>query len=258
MHGERRQARRYHWLSQGLESFVDAPHAAIEGANLGRIVNLTDRGAGPSRARQMRLLEALGPDGVAGHYARLDAAPSPPRPSQLSLPHLSMPHHHEVRAGHVDARRLRGALAAAANRAPKDFADLLLTPGVGARTIRALAMVAELIHGTPYRFTDPARFAFAHGGKDGHPFPVPLRVYEATIRVLKSAVQKAKLGRGEEMAALQRLDKEARLMEREASLAHVTEAIATERRCSHAYGGRSIRGCEAPLNPLRQRGETRR
>src|SRR6516164_7617743 len=88
MNGELRQARRYHWLSEGLESFVDAPHAAIEGANLGRIVNLTDRGAGPSRARQLQLLEALGPDGVAGHYARLDA-PSPPRTTQLSLPHLS-------------------------------------------------------------------------------------------------------------------------------------------------------------------------
>jgi hypothetical protein len=249
MHGERRQARRYHWLSEGLESFVDAPHAAIEGANLGRIVNLTDRGAGPSRARQLQLLEALGPDGVAGHYARLDA-PSPPRTTQLSLPHLSMPHHHEVRVGDVDARRLRGALAAAANRGPKDFADLLLTPGVGPRTIRALAMVAEVIHGTPYRFTDPARFAFAHGGKDGHPFPVPLRVYEATIGVLKSAVQNAKLGRGEELAALQRLDEQARLLEREASLAQVTEAIAAERRCSHAYGGRSIRGWQAPPNPL--------
>jgi uncharacterized protein len=250
MHGERRQARRYHWLSEGLESFVDAPHAAIEGANLGRIVNLTDRGAGPSRARQVQLLEALGPDGVAGHYSRIGAAPSPPRPAQLSLPHLSMPRHHEVRAGDVDARRLRAALAAAANRGPKDFADLLVTPGVGPRTIRALAMVAEVIHGTPYRFTDPARFAFAHGGKDGHPFPVPLRVYEATIRVLKSAVQKAKLGRGEEMAALQRLDAEARRLEREASLAPVTEAIAAERRCSHAYGGRSVRGWEVRPNWL--------
>jgi uncharacterized protein len=246
MHGERRQARRYHWLSEGLESFVDAPHAAIEGANLGHIVNLTDRAAGPSRARQVQLLEALGPDGIVGHCARLDAAgasprrparPPPAQPAQLSLPHLVMPHHHDVRACDVDARRLRGALAAAADRGPKDFADLLLVPGVGPRTIRALAMVAEVIYGAPYRFTDPARFAFAHGGKDGHPFPVPLHVYEATIRVLKSAVQKAKLGREEEMAALKRLDEGARRLEREASFAQVAEAIATERRCSHAYGG---------------------
>ena len=263
MHGERRQARRYHWLSEGLESFVDAPHTAIEGANLGHIVNLTDRAAGPSRVRQVQLLEALGPDGIVGHYARLVAAgasprrparPRPAQPAQLTLPHLVMPHHHDVRAGDVDAQRLRGALAAAASRGPKDFADLLLTPGVGPRTIRALAMVAEVIYGAPYRFTDPARFAFAHGGKDGHPFPVPLRVYEATIRVLKSAVQKAKLGREEEMAALKRLDEEARLLEREASFAQVAEAIATERRCSHAYGGRSIWGWEAAPEDLQSRG----
>jgi hypothetical protein len=263
MHGERRQARRYHWLSEGLASFVDAPHTAIEGANLGHIVNLTDRGAGPSRARQVQLLKTLGPDGITGHYARLDAAgaspprpppPPPARPAQLSLPYLVMPHHHDVRARDVDARRLRGALAAAAHRGPKDFAELLLTPGVGPRTIRALAMVAEVIYGAPYRFTDPARFAFAHGGKDGHPFPVPLRVYEATIRVLKSAVQKAKLGREEAMAALKRLDEEARLLEHEASLAQVAEAIATEGRCSHAYGGRSIWGWQAPPGDLQSRG----
>ena len=92
------------------------------------------------------------------------------------------------------ARRLHGTLAAAAERGPADFADLLLTPGVGARTVRALAMVAEVVHGAPCRFTDPARFSLAHGGKDRHPFPVPLKVYDETIRVLKSAVQKAKLG----------------------------------------------------------------
>jgi uncharacterized protein len=116
-------------------------------------------------------------------------------------------------------------------------------------------MVAEVIYGAPYRFADPARFAFAHGGKDGHPFPVPLHVYEATIRVLKSAVQKAKLGRDEEMAALKRLDEEARRLEGEACFAHVTEAIATERRRSHAYGGRSIWGWEASPEDLQCRGQ---
>ena len=77
-------------------------------------------------------------------------------------------------------------------------------------------MVAEVVHGAPCRFTDPARFSFAHGGKDGHPFPVPLRVYDETIRVLKSAVQNAKLGRDEELGALQRLDDQARRLERHA------------------------------------------
>ena len=91
---------------------------------------------------------------------------------------------------------------------------MLLTPGVGARTVRALAMVAEVVHGAPFRFTDPARFSFAHGGKDRHPFPVPLKVYDETINVLKSAVQKARLGRDEELGALKRLDDQARKLER--------------------------------------------
>ena len=111
------------------------------------------------------------------------------------LPHLVLPAHHEVRASDVHMRRLHGNLAAAAERAPADFADLLLTPGVGARTVRALALVAEVLHGAPCRFSDPARFSLAHGGKDRHPFPVPIKVYDETIRVLRSAVDKAKLGR---------------------------------------------------------------
>ncbi len=111
-------------------------------------------------------------------------------------------------------RRLRGSLAAAASCAPTNFTELLLVPGVGARTVRALAMVAEVVHGAPCRFSDPARFSFAHGGKDRHPFPVPLRVYDETIRVLKSAVQKARLGQAEEISALQRLDHQARQLER--------------------------------------------
>src|SRR4029450_3729714 len=113
-------------------------------------------------------------------------------------------------------RRLHGNLAAAAHRGPSDFSELLLVPGVGARTVLALAMVAEVVHGSPYRFTDPARFSFALGGKDRHPFPVPLSVYDETIRVLKTAVQNAKLGRDEELAALRRLDAQARLLERDA------------------------------------------
>ena len=127
-------------------------------------------------------------------------------PAQPHLPHLVMPAHHDVRSSDVFTRRLHGTLAAAAERGPVDFPELLLTPGVGARTVQSLAMVAEVVHGAPYRFQDPARFSLAHGGKDRHPYPVPLKVYDETIRVLKSAVQKAKLGRDEEMQALKRLD----------------------------------------------------
>jgi hypothetical protein len=124
----------------------------------------------------------------------LQSAPAPAASAQDLLPHLVMPVRHDVRLKDVIARRLHGALAAAANRGPRDFPELLLTPGVGARTVESLAMVAEVVHGTPCRFTDPARFSFAHGGKDRHPFPVPIKVYDETIRVLKSAVQKARLG----------------------------------------------------------------
>ena len=125
-----------------------------------------------------------------------------------------MPAHHDVRASDVLIRRLHGNLAAAADRGPADFADLLLTPGVGARTVQALAMVAEVVHGAPCRFTDPARFSLAHGGKDRHPFPVPLKVYDETIRVLKSAVRNAKLGATRSSARCKRLDDQARLLER--------------------------------------------
>ena len=124
-----------------------------------------------------------------------------------------MPSHHDVRPKDVFARRLHGTLAAAAELGPVDYPDLLLTPGVGARTVRSLAMVAEVVHGTPYRFKDPARFSLAHGGKDRHPYPVPIKVYDETIRVLKSAVQGAKLGREEEIGALKRLDVQARRLE---------------------------------------------
>jgi uncharacterized protein len=245
MNGERRQARRYHWLSQGLRSFVEEPHAAIDGVEQGVIVNLTDRRAEASRQGQLALIGTLGPDGIERQLARLEGRDAP-APAQPVLPHLVMPAHHDVRAEDIVARRLHGALAAAAERGPADFAELLLVPGVGARTVRALAMVAEVMHGAPYRFSDPARFSVAHGGKDRHPFPVPLRVYDRTIAVLKSAVQKAKLGQAEELAALKRLDAEARRLERCASGPSVEALFAEERARSHAYGGRSVFGPEPP------------
>ena len=124
---------------------------------------------------------------------------------------------------------------------------MLLTPGVGARTVKALAMVAEVVHGAPYRFTDPARFSFAHGGKDRHPYPVPLKVYDETIRVLKSAVTNARLGRDEALGAIKRLDDQARVLERVSTEGPtVRDIIAQERERSHLYGGRSVLGFEQP------------
>jgi uncharacterized protein len=248
MNDASRTARRYHWLSEGLQSFVDEPHNAIEGIRQGEIVNLTDRRADASRRTQLDLLSSLGPDRLAREVAAIEAKPGttvpPPDPIQLTLPHLVMPAHHDVRAGDVLSSRLHATFKAAANRGPADFAELLLVPGVGARTVRALAMVAEVVHGAPYRFTDPARFSFAHGGKDRHPFPVPLRVYDETIAIMKTAVQKAKLGQDDRLAALKRLDDEARRVEWRAGGPPVPDVIAEERRLSHSYAGRSVFGWE--------------
>src|SRR6185312_7186696 len=177
MSAARREARRYHWLSEGLAGFLDSPHAAIEGVNQGRILNLADARASASRTAGLELVRA-GPDRTLSVLRRLQSgygrtfslfpedeaswpaaaarlpagatrdravAATPPAPALL--PHLRMPARHEVLASDVVLRRLHGALAAAAERGPKDFADLLLTPGVGARTVAALALVAEVIHG---------------------------------------------------------------------------------------------------------------
>jgi uncharacterized protein len=246
MNGPRKQARRYHWLSEGLQSFVDAPHAAIEGPSEGDIINLTDRRAKVSREKQLELLASLGPDGITREIGALKSQNAEPSP-QATLPFLVMPAHHDVRPADVHLRRLHGALAAAAERGPADFPDLLLTPGVGARTVQALALVAEVVHGAPCRFSDPARFSLAHGGKDRHPFPVPTKVYDETIRVLKSAVTKAKLGQDEQLSALQRLDREARRLERVVDGPPLRKIIGEEFELSHAYGGRSVFGWEQPL-----------
>ncbi len=116
----------------------------------------------------------------------------------------------------------------------------MLTPGVGARTVAALALVAEVIHGAPSRFTDPARFSLAHGGKDGHPFPVPIKVYDETLRVLKKAVTQARLGRQEKLDALQRLDAHARRLERTARGPGFEEHVENERALAPSLGGRIV------------------
>jgi hypothetical protein len=243
MNGGTRLARRYHWLSEGLTSFVDDPHAAIEGRNQGAIVNLADHRAAASRNAQLAMLADLGPDKIAAEIAKLEGK----TPAQAELPYLVMPEHHDVRPEDIIGRRLHATLATAADRGPADFPDLLLTPGVGARTVQALAMVAEVVHGAPCRFADPARFSLAHGGKDRHPYPVPIKVYDETLRILKSAVQKAKLGRDEELGALRRLDDQARKLEGHVSGPSVDAFIAQERAQSPASGGRSVFGWEADL-----------
>ena len=252
----RGEARRYHWLSESIESFLDSPHAAIEGRRRGAILNLADARAARNRAagldlvrdgpdRTIRVLRRLREPGNAALslFPELDPEPETIATSDTGaapLPHLHMPAHHDVRASDVVLRRLHGVLAAAAERGPRDFTDVLMTPRVGARTVAALALVAAVVHGAPCRFSDPARFSLAHGGKDGHPFPVPLDVYDETIRVLKSAVNRAKLGHDDRLHALGRLDRAARALERSASGPSLAAFVADERARSGTYRGRSV------------------
>lgn len=243
MSGATGTARRYHWRSEGLTSFVDAPHSAIDGPTAGRIINLTDTRAAPARAAQLDLLSELGPDRLAREAASVLKAGTGAAPEPL-LPHLVMPAHHDVRRSDLILRRLHGTLAAAADRGPTDFADLLLVPGVGLRTVEALATVAEVIHGTPCRFADPARHSLAHGGKDRHPFPVPTRVLDRTISVLRDAVARARLGEDDRLAAVRRLDTQARALEATATGPSLAAHLARERAASHALGGRSAFGWE--------------
>jgi hypothetical protein len=249
MRPETRTARRYHWLSEGIKSFVDEPHAAIDGEPQGEIVNLVDRRAAPARRAQIDLVRE-GPHVVLRELAKL----GPPVPATPLLPHLVMPAHHEVTSSDVVGRRIAGALAAASERAPEDFAELLLVPGVGARTVFALAQVAEVVHGAPSRFSDPARFSLAHGGKDGHPYPVPLTVYDETLRVLRRAVDRAKLGNDDKLAALRRLDEASRRLERDAAARYDFDGhVAQERAQSRSWGGRTVfdRERAAPRGQLR-------
>jgi hypothetical protein len=243
LNGDKKQARRYHWHSATVQDFVDEPHSAIDGPVQGEIINLTDRRALNSRSAQVSLVSDLGPDRVLAEFLALEKIPT----LQPELPHLIMPAHHDVRPKDVLARRLHGMLAAVAENAPVDYPELLLVPGVGARTVRSLAMVAEVVHGTPYRFTDPARFSLAHGGKDRHPYPVPLKVYDETIHVLKAAVHNAKLGRDEELGALKRLDDQARRLEKVAKGPDLETFIAGERGMSPELDGRSVFGWERDL-----------
>jgi len=245
MNGGSKLARRYHWLSHDLKSFVETPHSAIDGKNQGEIVNLTDVRAKASRAGQLELLQEFGPDRIVQELTTLKGIPTPVEAEPL-LPHLIMPAHHDVRPKDVMMRRLHGALAAAADAGPTDFADLLLVPGVGARTVHSLALVAEVVHGAPHRFADPARFSLAHGGKDRHPYPVPTKVLDETIGVLKSALGSAKLGNDEKLDAIRRLDSQARQIEAHATGPSFGAFTAEERRRSFEYGGRSVFGWEPP------------
>ncbi|HVY95152.1 MAG TPA: DUF763 domain-containing protein, partial [Bryobacteraceae bacterium] len=216
-------ARRYHWHSANVRDFVEAPHSGIAGENQGLLMNLVDAQAKPARGALLEIARN-GPD------AALD-----------TIRHLRMPDHHDVRAEDVDLKRLGAVLATAYDRDLKGFADLLLVENLGPRTLQTLALVAEVVHGTPTRFDDPARFSFALGGKDGHPFPVPLKTYDESLGVLRRGLDRAKLAGDQKTDGLRRLDRFVRQVENQIQPeADFDAAIAHEHRISKSLGGRTV------------------
>ena len=216
-------ARRYHWHSSAVRDFVSEPHTAVIGEHQGDIMNLVDAHAAPAR-------DAL-----------VELSREHPERTLSELRRLSMPAHHDVRAEDVDLKRLGAVLAVAYERQLRDFANLLLTENLGPRTLQSLALAAEIIHGAPSRFSDPARFSFAHGGKDGHPFPVPLKTYDQSIDVLRRALDGAKAEDNAKIAGMARLDRFTREVEnRLQPVADFDAALAHERSISPALGGRTV------------------
>lgn len=283
MNGAEKKARRYHWCSTNLRSFVEEPHTGVVGDNRGKILNLTDSKANKARssilemsreepermlneisqirkpASQIILMQGgeslpLAPtSSVATPSSGGHPRNAPELPQQQELfPELSiqteekgrsivLPSHHEVCKQDVDLKRLGGVLAIAYNNQPQDFESLLLTPGLGPRTLQSLALVSEVIYGTPSRFTDPARFSFAHGGKDGHPFPVPLKIYDESIRILRDSIEKSKLGYKDKSDCIRRLHTAALNVERNcAPEVDFDEAIRYEREHSKDWDGKTV------------------
>ena len=216
-------ARRYHWHSASVRDFVSAPHTAIVGQPQGEILNLVDTRA--AKAQNALLTIAKGPLTSSLNDAR----------------RLVMPTHHDIRGKDVDLKRLGAVLAVAHEQELRDFASLLLVEGLGPRTLQSLALIAEVVHGAPARFSDPARFSFAHGGKDGHPFPVPLKTYDESLGVLRRSLEAARLGHTEKLEGFRRLDRLTRNVEEEREpLADFDAAIRHERAISSSVGGRTV------------------
>lgn len=275
MNAQTRTARRYHWHSEQLRSFVETPHTGVTGENQGTILNLTDSAAKKTRQSILTITHEH-PDKIMREIARISGddlfrqqefnfsggeqphrhdsdmvsagssgievreRQNPPELRHEQGRNICLPRHHEVRAENVDLKRLGAVLATAYTNGTPDFESLLLTPGLGPRTLQSLTLVSEVIYGTPSRFSDPARFSFAHGGKDGHPFPVPCRIYDESIRILGDAIEKSKLGYTDKSECLRRLSITARQIEENCEPAADFDAvIAHERAHSSEWGGRT-------------------
>jgi hypothetical protein len=223
MNGANGLARRYHWHSASVRDFTSQPHTAIIGEPQGEIMNLVDAGAKPAQT------------------ALLEMAQENPEKTLAEIRRLALPRHHEVGAADVDLKRLGAVLAVAYQRELRDFSSLLLLEKLGPRTLQSMALVAEVVHGTPIRFSDPARFSFAHGGKDGHPFPVPLKTYGRSISVLRDALDRAKLGDSDKLDSFARLERFVRKIEESARpQADFSAVMKHEHEISPSLDGRTV------------------
>ena len=224
-----RTARRYHWHSKDLQSFVNEPHTFIYGPNQGEILNLTAGEASDTREKSLVIANEH-PDRIIREMSR-----------------LKMPAHHDVRMEDVNMKRLGAMLWVAHENKPEDFEGLLMLKGMGPRTLQSLALVSEVIYGTSTRFEDPARFSFAHGGKDGHPFPVPIKVYDETISTLHTAIHRAKIGNSDKLEAIKKLSEISRNAEKDFTPNNNFDTlIQKERDESYKYGGRTVFGKAKP------------
>jgi hypothetical protein len=216
-------ARRYHWHSAAVRDFTCQPHTAIVGEHQGEIMNLVD------------------PAAKSAQDALLDIARESPETTLREVGKLTLAAHHDVRVDDLDQKRLGSVLALAYQRDFRDFASFLLLETLGPRTLQSLALIAEVIHGAPSRFSDPARFSFALGGKDGHPFPVPLKTYDESLAVLRRGLDDARVPGNEKSDALKRLDRFARTIETQSQPRADFQAIlAHEHAISPSVGGRTV------------------
>jgi hypothetical protein len=233
MNDDNGMARRYHWNSAQFESYTTEPHTSIYGKNSGVILNLTHAEAEKSKSTILEMTKEQ------------------PEMMMQEIQQLLMPSHHDVRTENVNLKRLGSVLALAHENNLRDFDSLLLLEGVGPRTIQSLALVSEVVHGAPTRFEDPARFSFAHGGKDGHPFPVPLKVYDETIQHMEESIQKAKLGNTDKKTAIKNLSHVAQMLEENfIPEASIDKLIDQERNESYKYDGTTVFGKAKKPKPV--------
>ncbi|MEL7247113.1 MAG: DUF763 domain-containing protein [Bacteroidota bacterium] len=218
-------ARRYHWYSGHLESFIREPHSAVCGEQQGEILNLVAESAGPTQQGVLQLTQEK-PE----HILR-------------EIPRLVLPNYYGVKSKDVNLKRLGSILWLAQETETRNFEELLLLKGLGPRTLQSLTLVSEVIHGTSSRFSDPARFSFAHGSKGGKPFPVPTKIYDETISALRKAVDMAKIGQSDKQRAIQKLGQLAQQAEEGFTPKDNLKAVLEkEKREAWEHGGRTISG----------------